>query len=249
MGKLHELLAVEQPLKKQAAATRADLINTFTKKHHLFGEKRVTFTSRDEGAQPVTETQSDLQTTVRRELKWIADLWEKSVDTSLQVAYGNTFAVADVLLEDGTTLAEGVPATALLELEKRAGEVVDLVKAIPTLDPAKAFRPDTQRGEGIYVAREVTKQRMRKEHVVITLHPPTKEHPAQVQLVNEDRPVGTVTELEWSGMLTPADKGDMLERAEALQRAIKKALSRANSVEVKQDKAVAGRMFGYVFGQ
>jgi hypothetical protein len=248
MGKLHELLAVEQPLKKQAAATRADLINTFTKKHHLFGEKRVTFTSRDEGAQPVTETQSDLQTTVRRELKWIADLWEKSVDTSLQVAYGNTFAVADVLLEDGTTLAEGVPATALLELEKRAGEIHGLVSAIPTLDPAKGFKEDPDRGVGVYRARDDNRVRTKKITRPMVKYEATKEHPAQVDLVQEDVAIGTIRAQEWSGLITPGDKADMLARAEELRRALKTARSRANEAPAATE-TVGAKVFGFVFRQ
>ena len=71
MPKLHELLAIESNLETQAAKVRADLANTFEKKRHLFEEKRLLFTPNTEGAQVVTEQQTDIQTTVQKELAWV----------------------------------------------------------------------------------------------------------------------------------------------------------------------------------
>src|SRR5207248_6321488 len=62
---------------------------------------------------------------------------------------GNRIALADVVLEDGTVLLAQVPATTLLELEKRVKEVQDLIAKILTLDPASGFEPDKERGAGI----------------------------------------------------------------------------------------------------
>ena len=117
--KLHELLAVETALGNQATKCRTDLVETFAKKRHLFEEKRVTFIPSAEGAQLETETQSDIQTTIAAELKWIEGILVKSLDASFQVAVANTVAKADIVLETGETILTGVPATALLELEKR----------------------------------------------------------------------------------------------------------------------------------
>jgi hypothetical protein len=246
MGKLHELLAAAGTAKGQAEKCRADLLVTFDKKRHLFGEKRVTFTSFEENKPPVTEEQSDLQSTIRKEVRWLADIWVRSIDAAYQIAESNMGARADVTLDDGTVLFEKLPATALLELEKRASEIHAFITAIPTLDPAKGFRPDADRGEGIYRAREVQKTRTRKVAKPIVLAPATKEHPAQTQLISVDEPVGTISELEWSGLITPAEKADMLDRAEELRRVLKKARSKANEAE-----AVAGtvgkRLFDYVF--
>ena len=85
-----------------------------------------------------------IQTTVQKELGWIKGHMAKALDASFQVAEANTKARADVVLEDdaGTVLLKDVPATALLELEKRAVEIQQLVASIPTLDPAKGFTPD-----------------------------------------------------------------------------------------------------------
>jgi hypothetical protein len=245
--KLFELLVVEGQLKTQAQSTRADLRNTFEKKRHLFEEKRTTFTPVEEGAQAVTEEQSDIQTTIPSELQWIAALWSKAMDTSYQVAEGNTRARADVVLDSGAVLLSNVPATALLELEKRMGEVHELLLAVPTLDPAKGFKEDVERGKHIYRAREVHKTRTRKVQKPIVLFPATVEHPAQTQLISIDEPAGQLTAQEWSGLVTPAQKSAMLERAEDVRRACKAALHRANAVEMGEDLPTCGRkLFDYI---
>lgn len=249
MPKLHELLAVESALENQATKCRGDLVDTFAKKRHLFEEKRVTFIPSAEGAQAETETQSDIQTTVAAELKWIEGILVKSLDASFQVAVANTMAKADIRLEDGTLVMSGVPATALLELEKRIAEVKLLVEAIPTLDPAKGFSVDAARADGIYKAREVTKTRTRKSKKLYVKYEATKEHPAQTELVDEDQPVGKLQEQEWSGLITPAQKTELISRVEILAWGVRAARSRANDVDVDVNAKIGGALLKYVFGE
>lgn len=249
MAKIHELLAVEGQLKGQAEATRTDLKATFEKKRHLFEKKVVTFTPLKEGASSVTEQQSDLHTTVPQELKWIQGVWAKALDVSYAVAHANTLseARADVVLDSGVVLLPQVPTTALLELEKRASEIEDLIKVIPTLDPAKSFTLDTAQGHGVFKARVVEKPRTAKMQRPIVLYNATPEHPAQTQLISEDVPTGHVSEQEWSGLLTVKQKGDMIERAEELRRAVKAARMRANNAELKDAPTCGKKLFDFVF--
>ena len=249
MSKLHELLAVEGNLETQAVKVRNDLINTFEKKRHLFEEKRVVFQPNTEGAPAVTESQSDIQSTVEKELGWIGGHIAKALDASYQVAEANTVARGDVVLEEEgePVLLKGLPATALLELEKRVGEIHQLLNAIPTLDPAKGFKQDAQRGEGIYLAREVVKERTKKATKVIVKYEATKEHPAQTEMVTVDAPVGNIREQEWSALMTPADKAALIERVEILLRAVKRGRSRANDQEVDQSKKIGRVLLDYVF--
>lgn len=246
MTKLHELLAVETNLENQANKCRLDLMNTFEKKRHLFEEKRVVFIPLAEGEQQVVEQQSDIQTTVHKELDWIQAYIAKALDASYQVAEANTQARADVVLDDdaGTILLKGLPATALLELEKRVAEVQALIGVIPTLDPAKGFTSDPQRG--VFKAREVVKNRTKKQPKVIVRYEATKEHPAQTELFNEDVPIGKIQEQEWSGLLTPSDKADLLNRVEMVARAVRRARSRANDTEVDINKRIGSKLLKYV---
>lgn len=246
-SKLHELLAVESQLKGQAETTRKELAHTFDKKRHLFEEKRITSRPLDEKGEAKVESQSDIQTNVADELDWIAGIWGKALDVSFYVAEANTGARADVVLEDGTVLFSQIPATALLELEKRCGEVQELIKVVPTLDPAKAFAIDPDRAEGIYKAREVRRQRTEKVFAPVVMAPATDKHPAQVKELFKDVPVAEVIEQEWSGMVTPKTKGEMMERVEELRRAVKTARQRANEQEQEVGTApISTKLFGYV---
>jgi hypothetical protein len=248
MAKLHELLAVDANLKGQAQKCRTELQSTLEKKRHLFAQKLVTFTPLAEGAQAETREQSDIQTTVKKEVEWLSNIIKKAVDASYAIDIANTTAKADVVLEEGTTLLKDVPATALLQLEKRVKEISEFIHTIPTLDPAKGFEQDPDREAGIYKAREVLKSSTQKVQEPLTLSPATKEHPAQVQLVTKDVKVGTIQELEWSSLITPALKADLLERSEALFRAITQARSRANDIEVDaKANRIGKKLLDYVF--
>lgn len=244
--KLFEYLVIREQLKQQTRKLTTDLMGTFEKKRHLFEEKRKTYTPLAEGAAPMTEEQSDIQTTVEKELKWLFAHWAKSIDVARQVEEGNTAARADVVLDSGTTLLTAVPATALLELAQRADEIQALIQSVPTLDPSKAFREDPEKGAGIFKARDITKTRTQKKQQHIVVVPPTDHHPAQVAVTSEDVPVGTLLEMEWSGLITPSRKADMLARIEEIRRAIKQALQRANAVDVTFEPTAGEAIFNYI---
>ncbi len=246
--KLHELLAVDTNLENQANKVRGELTATFDKKTHLFGEKQTVFRSNEEGVPPVTEVQSSLQTTVTKELDWIQPILVKAIDSSYQIAEANTKARADVVLDNGTVLLTGVPATSLLELDKRLAEVQALIVNIPTLDPMKGFVSDSARGNGIFKAREANKTRTKKEKKVLIKYQATPEHPAQTELIDQDTIVGTLTEQEWSGLITPAKKAEYHAKVEELIRAVRQARSRANEQEVDKTKTIGQKLLGHIFG-
>jgi hypothetical protein len=239
MAKLHELLAVETNLANQAEKCRTELItSTFDKKRHHFSSKRITFTPNTENAVTTTEEQSDIQTSIRSELVWIAAILAKAWDASYQIDSANMLAVADVIIEDeASALLTRVPATFLLQLEKHLKEMHDLLRAVPTLDPAKGFQPDPQREAGVYKAREVHKTRTKKNQRPMVLYEATKEHPAQVTMVTEDIAVGEILEQEWSSLITPVQKSDMLDRCDKLIRAVKRARSKANEQDLDVTKS------------
>lgn len=249
MTKLHELLAVNNSLEGQTAKCVADLKETFSKKHHLFSERTVTFQPNTEGAPAVNEEQLDLQTTVPKELEWIGGFLSRLLDADHSINEANTQARADLTLEDGTVLASRLPATSLLELEKRLKWLHELLSVAPTLDPAKGFGPDPDRGIGVYRAREISRMRTSKQATPIVLYEATDKHPAQVQLINQDVPTGTIRQLEWSGMLTPAEKAAMLDRCEVLTRAVKRARSRANECPIEPSSRIGATLLDFVFGK
>lgn len=249
MPKLPELLAVQGTLRGQAHKVLADLSHTFEKKTHLFEGKLSTFEpyAESETLHRKTEESRDLQTTVVRELAWIAPIIARAWDTDLQVDTTNLHATADVVLEDGSVLCKGVPLTALLSLEKTAEQIHLLIGAIPTLDPAKDFTPDPQKGTDVMMSREIVKVRTEKIVEPITLLEPTKEHPGKAELITRDKPVGALRGREWSGLITPAQKSAMLERSEEFKRAISQARMRANDREADTSLTIGARALAFVF--
>ncbi len=245
---LHELLAVKKDLKQQADKTRKDLENTFEKKQHHFTGKLKTFTPYGEDAVSKTEDVLDIQTTVAGELTWLKPYLAKSIDAHFHVARGNMTAAADVVLENGNVMLAGVPASTLLELEDYFEELRGFIQKIPTLDPAKGFHPDADKGKGVFQARPVEKTRTLAQKKVYVLYPHSEKHPAQVQLVDEQVPIGTIREQEWSSMLTPAEKGTLLDRCEQTLRAVKSARARANQIEVDTSVTIGDTLIGYVLG-
>jgi hypothetical protein len=122
------------------------------------------------------------------------------------------------------------------------------VKQIPTLDPAKGFKPDPSKGDGIYMAREVKKPRTEKTTDVKVVVQATDKFPAQIKEYTIDKIVGYTTTHEWSSLITVAEKGRMLDRMEMLVRAVKSARSRANDVDVNtKENAIGDVLLKYVF--
>ena len=243
--KLHELLAVAGSLATQSLKVLTDRGKTFESKRHLFESKLVQFDSSVEGIPSTIEAQSDIQSTVAKELEWISAHVSKSLDANLQIADANTKAKADIVMEDGTVLAAGVPATALLELEKSITQIHTLVSAIPTLDPAKGF--DLDPATNTYRARPITKNRTKKDKVVIVKYEATKEHPAQTELIDKDVPIGSISEQEWSGLITPSHKAELIANVESVGRAIRQARSRANEQEIDKSKKIGQALLNKIF--
>ena len=247
-SKLHELLAVENEVRGQAETCRTDLKNTFEKKTHHFTKRIITVKSKKDGVADKVESQLNLQTTVKQELKWITEKLAKSMDIGHQVDVANTEAKADVVLEDGTALLKSVPTTSLLRLGHRLEEVRDLVRTIGTLDPAKGFEPDPNEGDGVFKARDDERPRTEKQFRFIIMVPPTDKLPAQVKELMEDVPVSAAVTQEWSSLITVAAKGEMLDRVEGLLQAVKRARSKANEVEVDQrQNKIGDTVLNYVF--
>lgn len=241
MPKMHELLAVSDDLKGQATKTRSDLQSTFTNKPHLFRKKVVTFLPNEEGKQPQTVEQSDIQTTLKKELDWVAGFLTKSIDSGYQIDSGNTQAKADIVVEGAAITIKDVPATFLLQLEKHLLQVRELASTIPTLDPAQGFEESKADGKGYWKAREVVKDKTKKDKKILRLAAATDKHAEQVQVYDADVVIGTLREQEWSTLTTPAIKAEILARVDELIQAVKKARSRANSMELDVTSLKVGK--------
>lgn len=249
MPKLHEQLAVYDNIKSQATVVAKTQMATFTSKPHLFTEVYKEYQPSEPGMPVEKVEQLSLQSKVREEYDHIRKIVAKAIDVGYQIDIANGRTAADIVLEDGTIIAKDVPATALLQLEHRITEIQQLVKTTPTLDPAKSFKPDPDRGFGIYKAREILKNVTKKTDTPVVLYPATKEHPAQVQLKSYDLPVGKVLEQEWSSLVTPATKAEILDRLDQLLRGVKQARAKANNLDIAEivQMRIGKTMLDYAF--
>ena len=95
-------------------------------------------------------------------------------------------------------------------------------------------------------SRAAQSVRTKKEPTRFEKAPATKEHPAQVDILYIDTPVGTWTRTQFSGCITADDKKAMLARLRKLKDAIKVAREQANMAEVEPRKC-GEALFEYIF--
>lgn len=231
--KLHEILAVEGDLDATAKKIMDEAIVTFTKKpDHFLEAHREQRMFDDARANENTDETKTIVTTVDAKLDYVRRHVVKYLDTFAKKEATNQVAKADLVV-DGVVLSKDLPATLLLGLESRLKTLRAVYEAIPTLQPGLDWVEDKGRGAGIYRS-EHPEERMKTEKQVQhkVLYEATKEHPAQLEKWSADVPVGKITLRHWSGMLSPADKSDLLGKVDTLIRAAKKARQRANATEV-----------------
>jgi len=169
------------------------------------------------------------------------------LDAVLQKERTNQEARSDLVV-DGTVIAKDVPATFLLGLETKLKTVRSVYETIPTLQPGIKWERDDTQGKDVYRRAHPeekfrTKKNM-KNHVVAEA---TKEHPAQVQVYNEDEKVARIVTDTWCGMVSPAEKSALLGRIDKLIRAVKKARQKANTTEVIKT-TIGKELFTYING-
>jgi len=249
---LHEILAVEQEVKAKAERARNQLIETFRSKQTHFTGIRRTFRpfSVDEKSGELggerLEAETRLAKTVHEELAAALREVGKAVDLGFQLDEANTRARADIVV-DGEVLIADVPATFLLQLERRLKEVRAVFKEAPTYDPVRLWSVDPSADKKHVLRAEpvttIRKQRSRKYNVMVEA---TKEHPAQVDIVEIDDPVGEIRSYEWTGMLSTGKKSALLEHVDRLLGAVKQARSRANTVRVDKTKQMAKKIADFL---
>lgn len=249
MPKLHEVLAVDSDLAETAKKIAAEALGTFMKKaDHFFGAtKRLEMfdESRKQEEEGASESK-ELVTTVQEKLDYVAEHIVRHLDCLAQKESTNQVAIADVEMEDGTKLLDTVPATLLLSLENKLALFRKMYEGIPTLAPGIDWAEDPTQKEGVYKAQnDIIRHKTEQTFKSKILVEPTTEHPAQIEKWTEQVPIGNFITTQWSGMVSPARKSELLGRIDALLRAIKKGRMRANSTEVIK-KSIGKVFFDYI---
>jgi hypothetical protein len=231
-------------------ATLVEGTHTFKAKADLFlGHVKSYVTFNEDDQDKLAPEHKELVTTVGDKLKYVFEHVTRYLDVVLQKEATNQTAKADLVLSDGTVLAENVPATFLLGLETKIKQWREMAMEIPTLAPGIAWKKDESKGKGVYVAEHVLETRRTKkmvQHKILV--EATKEHPAQVEKWNEDVAIGKFITQAWCSMWSPAEKSAFLSKIDELGRAVKQARQRANCAEVVQVK-IGKTIAKYLLGE
>lgn len=243
MAKLNQLIAVAKTVKADTNKVVTDAYHVLQKAPLLTGLTRVYRPRADDGEQLPGES-SRVQVRVPEVLDDVKDAWVKLVDLVATLDTTNQLARADIILADGSVLADGVSVSTLLFLEKQLVDLRTLIMKLPLLDPAEIWSESTE--EGVWAADPVKTVRTKKvprNHVKAVA---TDKHPAQVELYHEDVVVGDWTTTKFSGAIAQRDAKAMLARVVELTEAVKRAREHANGAQVV-DKRIGEPILSYVF--
>jgi hypothetical protein len=187
-----------------------------------------------------------VQITAAELIARVSESLTKMFDVKFQREQGNTDARADVTV-DGTVLITGTPVGYLMFLEAQLGEIVKLIDAIPTLNPADEWT-DTAPGlsDGVWQSAARKTAVPKRVPQVQVLYDATKEHPAQVRPYETEVTVGWWTTTKYSGQMDPKRQQEMRARAIKVQEAVRKAREQANRLEVTPASA-SRPLLAYIF--
>jgi hypothetical protein len=239
MAQLHELLAAEKTATNTRDQLTKDTENKFAKGENYFtGFNKTLELLGDNPSNAAIEAAARqdkaLPTTVVATLDYYLNQWSRTEDVLFQKNLTNTTALANIEFR-GAVIATGVPVDELMGLETRLSDLRKLATQIPTLDASREWAVDdsaAQAGTWKSVNPQIT-TKTEKKVTPIVLYPATDKHPAQIEKVTEDVPVGTFTLNVISGATTAIQKANVLSVLDDLIIEVKKARTRANSVDVQ----------------
>jgi hypothetical protein len=247
MPKMHELLAIEEDLVGRANTIVEETINSFKHKAaELYTGLVKTYKPFDEADRDlVPPATKEIVDSVPSKLRYTAGKVSEEYDFLLQKETTNQAAKADLVI-DGKVLLKDAPVNFLLTLERRLEKFRGVLLEAPTLPNGIKWVPDDLKGPGFFKLETPEIQyRTRNTPVPVVLYEATDKHPAQVKEATRTDTVGAYTEMKFDGRLTSRDKSALLDRIDILLREVKKAIRRANQIDVV-DRQVGGRIFNFL---
>lgn len=242
--KLHQILAIEKGVKNRVMRKFSDAYKT-VQKPDLFNGLAKNYKPNDEDGDRFPPERKKVQQVASDLLKDISKSLTELLDVTSQKDYANCNAKADVTLEgQSEPILRDVPVTLLLFLEKQLKDLHTFVSKIPVLDPSEDWSYDSN--ANLFKTQAILTTKTKKVQKPIVLHPPTKEHPAQTQLITEDCIIGSWETIKHSGSLPGPQRAELLERLENLSKAVKFARESANGTEAPK-KDIGRKVFDYLF--
>lgn len=244
--KLSQIVALEADSKQRNSAAITE-IHKASQKGALYEGHTKSYECTREGEEQLPPEKLKVRMVATDALKEMAGLWAEWLDLTASKDYGNAEpgARADVVV-NGEVLIKQAPVPFLLWMEKQLTDWRKAIDVIPTLDEAEDWVYDD--AIGMHRTKEPVKtHKTKKVQEGLVLHPPTKEHPAQTQLISRDIVVGYWSGMKFSGALTVTQKKQLLERVNAVLDAVKVAREDANNHQVSKQN-IGQKVFDFLLG-
>ncbi len=240
--RLNQIIALVQGKKTKAQ-------KLLTTVHHGWHKDRITgitrtYIPKDEDGEVFPSESRIVQLRIGVALKTVQKELVDFLNIVATQEYANTTAKSDIAVA-GKIILKDVPISALLFLEKQLVDLRTLAINLPTLPTDRVWNLDE--AKNCYVTESEQTVKTQKKAEVIVLHAPTKEHPAQTQLINVDRTIGHWDTIHLSGALPEKERDTIIERIEKLRDAVKVAREHANSVEVTEQSDFGKSVLGFIF--
>lgn len=230
--KLHEVIAIRKDVKSRVYSKLTEL-HKANQKAPLFSGMTREYTPLDDDGETYPSESKRVQKFAQQSIESVKEIKPPHWDLELTQDTGNQHAKADIEV-DGQVILADVPVTTLLFLEKEVKDLVEFIRALPTLDEDKEWEKDPN--SNMYRSTITRTHKSKKVQKPIVLYDATDKHPAQTQLITEDETVGHWSTRYLSGALPVPEKEKYLRRARELHAAVKQARARANLYEVKKQK-------------
>lgn len=243
MTKLCQITALISSNKTLAERVKTDVYHRL-QKPALFTGLRKRYTPNTEDGETFPDETQKVQFKVKGCLDEFRAAMVRLLDLIATQDTTNCAAKADVKI-DGVVFLPQVPVSHLLFMEKHLTDLATGLSHIHTLDSTDTWTYDGN--VGYYVTEENWTNKTKKVPRNHVLAEATKEHPAQVQMYNEDVVVGKWKTVKFSAAITADEKSAMLARLTKLQEAVKCAREEANITEVV-DVHEGDKIFDFVFG-
>lgn len=255
-GKLYEILAVEGDAQGRSKAVMLETKQVFSNKEHLFKGKRRSLSLFEKD--PTRETEiaaleakdfvfTRVESTIPDSMNYLGCILGDYWDVMYQKEATNQLAKADLII-DGEVLLKNVPVTFLLCMESRLKDLRPILDAIPTLAPGIKWDLDENYTLAhVYRTPEMSDVKTKEDTDYRRVFEPTDKQPGQFVAVKTQFNIGKYSTIEWSGLISPAEKARLLEKLDKTLKAVKVARQRANSVDAVTEK-VGDKLIGALLG-
>jgi hypothetical protein len=245
--RLNQIIAIEKGLKTKDYGDFSKLHKLVQSSEGIKGISRL-YQKRDEDGADYPSEKKEVQVRVKDIIRDVTPKIQEIFDVTATKDFANTKAKADIVIDADTdnpqTLIKDVPVSYLLWVEKQLNDIYTFVSKLPTLPTQENWTWDDNKG---CYRTDVSKTIKTKKTVKpIVMYEATEHHPAQVEKVSEDIPIGHYDVTHFSGALPVQEVENMKDRVKKLQIAVKFAREQANNTEAPKQR-IGEKILGYVF--